>query len=143
MVAANERLRAIVAERPELEGMGTTLTAMLWSGGRFGMVHVGDSRAYRLREGLLEQMTADHTWVQRLIDEGRITEEEAGHHPQRSLLMRVLDGRTQVEADIGTFDAHPATATCCAPTACRASSPRRPWPRPWPPTRIRSRPWTR
>jgi protein phosphatase len=107
VVAANERLRAIVAERPELEGMGTTLTAMLWSGGRFGMVHVGDSRAYRLREGLLEQMTADHTWVQRLIDEGRITEEEAGHHPQRSLLMRVLDGRTQVEADIGTFDAHP------------------------------------
>jgi serine/threonine protein phosphatase PrpC len=105
VVAANERLRAIVAERPELEGMGTTLTAMLWSGGRFGMVHVGDSRAYRLREGLLEQMTADHTWVQRLIDEGRITEEEAGHHPQRSLLMRVLDGRTQVEADIGTFDA--------------------------------------
>jgi len=107
VVAANERLRAIVAERPELEGMGTTLTAMLWSGGRFGMVHVGDSRAYRLREGLLEQMTADHTWVQRLIDEGRITEEEAGHHPQRSLLMRVLDGRTQVEADIGTFDAYP------------------------------------
>jgi protein phosphatase len=107
VVAANERLRAIVAERPELEGMGTTLTAMLWSGGRFGMVHVGDSRAYRLRDGLLEQMTADHTWVQRLIDEGRITEEEAGHHPQRSLLMRVLDGRTQVEADIGTFDAYP------------------------------------
>ena len=106
VVAANERLRAIVAERPELEGMGTTLTAMLWSGGRFGMVHVGDSRAYRLRDGLLEQMTADHTWVQRLIDEGRITEEEAGHHPQRSLLMRVLDGRTQVEADIGTFDAY-------------------------------------
>ena len=106
VVAANERLRAIVVERPELEGMGTTLTAMLWSGGRFGMVHVGDSRAYRLRDGLLEQMTADHTWVQRLIDEGRITEEEAGHHPQRSLLMRVLDGRSQVEADIGTFDAH-------------------------------------
>jgi serine/threonine protein phosphatase PrpC len=106
VVAANERLRAIVVERPELEGMGTTLTAMLWSGGRFGMVHVGDSRAYRLRDGLLEQMTADHTWVQRLIDEGRITEEEAGHHPQRSLLMRVLDGRTQVEADIGTFDAY-------------------------------------
>src|SRR2546423_951391 len=106
VVAANERLRAIVAERAELEGMGTPLTAMLWSGGRFGMVHVGDSRAYRLRDGLLEQMTADHTWVQRLIDEGRITEEEAGHHPQRSLLMRVLDGRTQVEADIGTFDAY-------------------------------------
>ena len=105
VVTANERLRAIVLERPELEGMGTTLTAMLWSGSRFGMVHVGDSRAYRLRDGLLEQMTADHTWVQRLIDEGRITEEEAGHHPQRSLLMRALDGRTQVEADIGTFDA--------------------------------------
>src|SRR2546423_2316292 len=100
VVAANERLRAIVAERAELEGMGTTLTAMLWSGGRFGMVHVGDSRAYRLRDGLLEQMTADHTWVQRLVDEGRITEEEAGTHPQRSLLMRALDGRGQVEPDL-------------------------------------------
>ena len=108
------------------------------------MVHVGDSRAYRLREGLLEQMTADHTWVQRLIDEGRITEEEAGHHPQRSLLMRVLDGRTQVEADIGTFDAYagrPLPAVLRRPVRLRL--PGDAGRDPGRLRRTRSRPWTR
>jgi protein phosphatase len=61
---------------------------------------IGDSRAYLLRDGSLSQITQDHTWVQRLIDEGRITEEEAGAHPQRSLLMRALDGRGQAEPDL-------------------------------------------
>lgn len=97
---ANDRLRAMVEEDPQLEGMGCTLTAMLWTGQRMGMVHIGDSRAYLLRDGVLSQITQDHTWVQRLIDEGRITEEEAGAHPQRSLLMRALDGRGQAEPDL-------------------------------------------
>ncbi|NYI05375.1 PP2C family protein-serine/threonine phosphatase [Allostreptomyces psammosilenae] len=97
---ANDHLRAMVEEDPQLEGMGTTLTALLWSGNRLGLVHVGDSRAYLLRDGVLDQITQDHTWVQRLVDEGRITEEEAGTHPQRSLLMRALDGRGQVEPDL-------------------------------------------
>jgi len=97
---ANERLRQMVEEDPQLEGMGCTLTAMLWTGQRMGLVHVGDSRAYLLRDGSLSQITQDHTWVQRLVDEGRITPEEAETHPQRSLLMRALDGRGQVEPDL-------------------------------------------
>jgi protein phosphatase len=97
---ANDRLRQMVEEDPQLEGMGCTLTAMLWTGQRMGMVHIGDSRAYLLRDGSLTQITQDHTWVQRLVDEGRITPEEAETHPQRSLLMRALDGRGQVEPDL-------------------------------------------
>lgn len=97
---ANEQLRIMVEEDPQLEGMGTTLTALLWTGQRLGLVHVGDSRAYLLRDGVLTQITQDHTWVQRLVDEGRITEEEAGTHPQRSLLMRALGSGDHVEPDL-------------------------------------------
>lgn len=97
---ANDQLRVMVEEDPQLEGMGTTLTALLWTGQRLGLVHVGDSRAYLLRDGLLTQITQDHTWVQRLVDEGRITEEEATTHPQRSLLMRALGSGDTVEPDL-------------------------------------------
>lgn len=97
---ANDQLRMMVEEDPQLEGMGTTLTALLWTGQRLGMVHVGDSRAYLLRDGVLTQITQDHTWVQRLVDEGRITEEEATTHPQRSLLMRALGSGEHVEPDL-------------------------------------------
>ncbi|MDF3300974.1 Stp1/IreP family PP2C-type Ser/Thr phosphatase [Streptomyces tropicalis] len=97
---ANDQLRAMVEEDPQLEGMGTTLTALLWTGQRLGMVHVGDSRAYLLRDGVLTQITQDHTWVQRLVDEGRITEEEATTHPQRALLMRALGSGEHVEPDL-------------------------------------------
>lgn len=97
---ANDQLRMMVEEDPQLEGMGTTLTALLWTGRRLGLVHVGDSRAYLLRDGVLTQITQDHTWVQRLVDEGRITEEEATTHPQRSLLMRALGSGDHVEPDL-------------------------------------------
>ncbi|MFF8591745.1 Stp1/IreP family PP2C-type Ser/Thr phosphatase [Streptomyces sp. NPDC015220] len=97
---ANDQLRAMVEEDPQLEGMGTTLTALLWTGQRLGLVHVGDSRAYLLRDGVLTQITQDHTWVQRLVDEGRITEEEATTHPQRALLMRALGSSEHVEPDL-------------------------------------------
>jgi protein phosphatase len=97
---ANDRLRELIEEDPQLEGMGTTLTALLWTGQRLGMVHIGDSRAYLLRDGVLNQITQDHTWVQRLVDEGRITEEEATTHPQRSLLMRALGTAERVEPDL-------------------------------------------
>jgi protein phosphatase len=90
---ANQQLRDVVDANPALEGMGTTLTAMLFSGSKFGMVHVGDSRAYLLREGEFVQVTKDDTYVQMLVDEGRISAEEASSHPQRSLLTRALDGR--------------------------------------------------
>ncbi|PSJ28717.1 Stp1/IreP family PP2C-type Ser/Thr phosphatase [Streptosporangium nondiastaticum] len=97
---ANDQLRVMVEQDPQLEGMGTTLTALLWTGQRLGLVHVGDSRAYLLRDGVLTQITQDHTWVQRLVDEGRITEEEATTHPQRSLLMRALGSGDHVEPDL-------------------------------------------
>ncbi|MFJ2870449.1 PP2C family protein-serine/threonine phosphatase [Streptomyces sp. NPDC087298] len=97
---ANDQLRMMVEEDPQLEGMGTTLTALLWTGQRLGLVHVGDSRAYLLRDGVLTQITQDHTWVQRLVDEGRITEEEATTHPQRALLMRALGSGDHVEPDL-------------------------------------------
>jgi PPM family protein phosphatase len=90
---ANQQLRDTVDANPQLEGMGTTLTATLFSGSKLGMVHVGDSRAYLLREGEFSQITKDDTYVQMLVDEGRISPEEASSHPQRSLLTRALDGR--------------------------------------------------
>ncbi|MBT8224951.1 MAG: protein phosphatase [Dactylosporangium sp.] len=90
---ANQQIRYTVDANPAMEGMGTTLTGMLFSGARIGMVHIGDSRAYILRSDKFAQVTKDDTYVQMLVDEGRITPEEAGSHPQRSLLTRALDGR--------------------------------------------------
>ncbi|WP_067648672.1 PP2C family protein-serine/threonine phosphatase [Nocardia harenae] len=81
-----------VEEEPELDGMGTTLTAILFAGKKLGMVHIGDSRAYMLRGSELAQITRDDTFVQSLVDEGRITPEQAHTHPQRSLIMRALTG---------------------------------------------------
>ncbi|MEU5316243.1 MerR family transcriptional regulator [Streptomyces sp. NPDC021056] len=74
----------------EAAGSGTTLTALLWTGSRLALVHIGDSRAYLLREGGLFRITHDHTLVQSLIDEGRLTPEEARSHPQRALLLKAL-----------------------------------------------------
>jgi protein phosphatase len=90
---ANQQLRNTVDANPSLEGMGTTLTAVLFSGSKIGMVHIGDSRAYMVRQGEFAQITKDDTYVQMLVDEGRISPEEASSHPQRSLLTRALDGR--------------------------------------------------
>ena len=81
-----------VHEEPELDGMGTTLTAILFAGKKLGLVHIGDSRAYLLRDDQLTQITRDDTFVQSLVDEGRITAEQAHSHPQRSLIMRALTG---------------------------------------------------
>jgi PPM family protein phosphatase len=88
----NSAIAAHVELDPELDGMGTTLTAILFAGNRLGLVHIGDSRGYLLREGELTQITKDDTFVQTLVDEGRITAEEAHSHPQRSLIMRALTG---------------------------------------------------
>ncbi len=91
--AANQQIRDAVDQNPAMEGMGTTLTGILFGGNKIGLVHIGDSRAYLLRDGELTQITRDDTYVQLLVDEGRITELEANTHPQKSLLMRALDGR--------------------------------------------------
>jgi PPM family protein phosphatase len=90
--AGNAAIAAQVEMEPDLEGMGTTLTAILFDGNRIGLVHIGDSRGYLLRDGELAQITKDDTFVQTLVDEGRITREEAHSHPQRSLIMRALTG---------------------------------------------------
>jgi protein phosphatase len=97
---ANAHLRDMVAGDPDLAGMGTTLDALLFSGNRLGLLHIGDSRVYLLRDGELTQVTHDHTLVQTLIDEGRISEEEAGSHPQRSVITKVLDGHDDLEPDL-------------------------------------------
>ena len=103
---ANQQLRDAVEANPALEGMGTTLTALLFSGARLALAHVGDSRAYALRNNELHQITRDDTYVQMLVDEGRITPDEANTHPQRSLLTRALDGR-EVEPEFSVREARP------------------------------------
>ena len=94
--SAGSTIGLVVTDSPELAGMGTTVTGLYWladgDGARIAIVHVGDSRAYLLRDGDLSQITHDHTYVQTLVDAGRITEEEASTHPRRNLLMRALDG---------------------------------------------------
>ncbi len=90
MIAANSLLAETVFEHSELTGMGTTVSGILRVGDEVVLGHIGDSRIYRFRGGELEQVTADHTFVQRLVDSGRITAEEAAVHPRRSVLMRVL-----------------------------------------------------
>jgi protein phosphatase len=90
LVAANGQLAETVFDHSELTGMGTTVSGMVVVGSTVAIAHIGDSRIYLLRDDELVQMTADHTFVQRLVDSGRITEEEAAVHPRRSVLMRVL-----------------------------------------------------
>lgn len=102
---ANQRLRELVEQDPSLTGMGTTLTMMLWEGPRVALVHIGDSRAYLLRDGDLYQITYDHTLVQTLMDDGRITPEEAARHPHRSILLQVLDGGDTIDPDLSLRDA--------------------------------------
>ncbi|HEY7045090.1 MAG TPA: protein phosphatase 2C domain-containing protein, partial [Nocardioidaceae bacterium] len=101
---ANDRLSEAIEEDRAVEGMGTTIDAVLFDGARIGVAHLGDSRGYLWRDGELLRLTSDHTWVQSLIDEGRITEEEAKVHAHRSLLLKVLDGRHDNDPDLTLYD---------------------------------------
>lgn len=101
IATANRELGRIIGERPELTGMGTTVTALLRSRNKLMVAHIGDSRAYLWRDGTLGRMTTDHSFVQTLIDQGRITPEQASTHPQRSLVTRVLTGAPRDLPDIG------------------------------------------
>lgn len=97
---AHEDLIARSRLRPELSGMGTTCTAILHEGKKLAMVHIGDSRAYLLHDGVLTQITTDHTLVNLLVQQGRITPEEAERHPKRNVIMRVLgDSEEPIELD--------------------------------------------
>ena len=111
ILEANGMLSATVADHPELEGMGTTFSGMLLHGSQIITAHIGDSRIYLARDGEVSQITSDHTFVQRLVDTGRITEEEALVHPRRSVLMRVLgDVEEFPDVDSFTMQAKPDTA---------------------------------
>jgi len=101
LLAANGLLADTVFEHSELTGMGTTVSGIIRVGDRIALAHIGDSRVYRFRDGVLEQQTSDHTFVQRLVDSGRITPEEAAVHPRRSVLMRVL-GDVDASPEIDT-----------------------------------------
>ena len=105
---AREEIKARSDAEPELAGMGTTVTAILRAGNKLAMVHLGDSRGYLLRDGVLTQVTTDHTFVQHLVDIGRITPAEAEHHPQRSVVMRVLgDFEADLTPDLSVREARP------------------------------------
>ncbi len=105
LLEANHELAETVFEHPELAGMGTTVSSIVRVGDQLALAHIGDSRIYRWREGSLTQVTKDHTFVQRLVDSGRITAEEAASHPRRSVLMRVLgDVDLTPEIDIEVLD---------------------------------------
>lgn len=105
---ANSLLSELVHINPKLAGMGTTVTALLLADDKLHFAHIGDSRAYRLRDGEFKQVSVDHTFVQRLIDEGRLRPEEAETHPHKNVLMRVLgDVDASPELDLDTLDARP------------------------------------
>jgi protein phosphatase len=101
LLEANGELAESVFQHPELTGMGTTVSGVVRVGDRLALAHIGDSRIYRWRDGELTQITKDHTFVQRLVDSGRITAEEAAVHPRRSVLMRVL-GDVDLNPEIDT-----------------------------------------
>jgi protein phosphatase len=106
---ANRRVFQRASEDAATQGMGTTMTLALVDeqAGTVAIGHVGDSRAYRLRDGELEQLTEDHSLVQELVNSGRLSEEEAGTHPQRSVITRAVGTEPDVDVDTFTVDAQP------------------------------------
>ena len=86
------QLKSESDENPQLSGMGTTLTSLFISGERISLLHIGDSRAYRLRGNSFEQLTQDHTVIQELLNQGAISQSDVATHPQRSVLTQVLMG---------------------------------------------------
>ncbi len=101
--AAHQRIGDLITDDPERRGMGTTFTLIGSTDEHLVLAHVGDSRAYRLRNGVLEQLTRDHTYVQMLVDTGRLQLEEAATHPRRNLLLRTIDGLHELELDVDEF----------------------------------------
>ena len=93
MDEGNQNIAMHVQENPTLAGMGCTLTSLLFRGNEIGLCHVGDSRGYRLRDGELEQITTDDTFVQSLVEQGKLDPADVSSHPQRSLILKALTGR--------------------------------------------------
>lgn len=107
VIEANRTVSDMAAHEPSYRGMGTTLTATMLEGRRVHIAHVGDSRAYLLRDGQFSQLTDDHTLVQHLVDEGQITREEAATHPQRSIITRAIGVSREIDVDSMTLDLEP------------------------------------
>jgi serine/threonine protein phosphatase PrpC len=105
--AANARIHALSQEDDSRSGMGTTLTAALISDDEISLAHVGDSRAYLFRNGELRRLTSDHSLVEELRRQGRLTEEQASEHPQRSIITRALGPEPSVNVDTMTYPARP------------------------------------
>lgn len=102
----NRAIAARIRQEPETDGMGTTLTALMFDGTNFGLCHVGDSRGYLLRDGKLVQITRDDTFVQSLVDSGDLDAEDVSTHPKRSLILKAYTGR-EVEPTLEMFPAQP------------------------------------
>jgi len=98
------QIHAVTLDEPQLAGMGTTLTALFLNGSEISLLHVGDSRAYRLRGNDLEQLSADHTVLQELLNKGIISESDAQVHPQRSMLTQALMGEGNLEPSLHIFE---------------------------------------
>ena len=96
---ATATIAAMIVDNPDLDGMGTTVSGGIFDGTAMNIVHMGDSRGYLLSEGRLRRLTHDHSFVQSLIDDGRLDEEAAMSHPHRSLLLKVLNGQTEIIPD--------------------------------------------
>jgi PPM family protein phosphatase len=118
---SHDRIAQLVREFPDIEGTSSTVTAAIFDGTLIGIGHVGDSRGYLLRDGALSQLTTDHTFVQSLIDEGRITEEEARVHPHRNLILRAVDGVHEPEPDVFTLEAAPGDRLLLCSDGCSGS----------------------
>jgi PPM family protein phosphatase len=103
ILRANRRIREMAARDRKLNGMGTTLVALLEDGDMVHVANVGDSRGYLLRQGELSQVTVDHSLVQELVDDGRLSPEDAERHPQRSVITRALGIDPEVEFDLFTY----------------------------------------
>ncbi|WP_193613036.1 PP2C family protein-serine/threonine phosphatase [Nocardioides lijunqiniae] len=116
---AHLRIGQLVDADPALNGTSTTATVALFDGDRVGMGHVGDSRAYLFRDKELSQLTKDHTFVQSLIDEGRITEAESRVHPHRNLILKALDGMQEADPDLFMIELVPGDRLfLCSDGAC-------------------------
>jgi len=101
--AANYAIYKQAHEQPDCKGMGATATVALIADGELYLAHVGDSRAYLIREGNIQLLTVDHTWVQAAVEGGRLTEEEAAEHPKRNVLMRSLGIQPDIEVDLRVY----------------------------------------
>jgi len=105
---ANQKLFEISLSQPQLRGMGTTLTGLQFDERYANIAHIGDSRAYLIREGKIQQLTEDHSWVQEQVKLGFLTEEEAQNHPLKNIITRSMGHERDIEVDLGKVEYQPA-----------------------------------